>query len=82
MEITQEHRRQIEEIIKDTECPRDFKCYKSDFEDLAKIRIFRGGELIECFEERSNLCKFSFNFGRGYYCKCPLRRYIAQNFNR
>lgn len=82
MEITQEQKIQIEKTIRTMECPKNFKCYKSDFEDLAKISIFRDGELVECFEERSNLCKYSFNFGRGYYCKCPLRRYIARNFNR
>jgi hypothetical protein len=82
MEIIQEHRTQIEEIISGIECPKDFECYKSGFEDLSKIEIFRDGELVECLEKHSRLCKFSFSFGFGYYCKCPLRRYIAQNFNR
>ena len=82
MLLVTEHKRQIEEIISDIECPKDFQCYKSDFEDLAKIRIFRDGELVECFEEHSYLCKFSFSFGRGYYCKCPLRCYIAKKFHK
>ena len=82
MKITKEHRIKIEEIIKSIECPKDFKCYKSDFEDLANIKIFHDGELVECLDERSHLCKFNFIFGRGCYCKCPFRRYIAQNFNR
>ncbi len=82
MEITQEHKTQIEEIISGMECQKDFKCYKSGFENLCKTQIFRDGELVECLEESSQLCKFSFNFGLGYFCKCPLRRYIAKNFNR
>jgi hypothetical protein len=82
MDITEEHRTQIEEIISGMKCPKDFKCYKSGFEDLSKIRIFQGGKVIECFEERSLLCKLSFSFGNGYFCKCPLRKYIATNFNR
>ncbi len=82
MKITQEHRAQIEEIISGMECPKDLKCYKSDFENLSKIRIFRDGELVECLNESSWSCNFSFHFGNIYFCSCPLRKYIAKNFNR
>jgi hypothetical protein len=82
MEITQEHKTQIEEIISGMECPKNFKCYKSGFEDLCKAKNFRDGELVECLGETAESCKLSFNFGLGHFCKCPLRRYIAQNFNR
>ena len=81
MEIVQENKTQIEEIISGMECPKDFVCYESGFEDLCKTQIFRDGELIECLEESSQSCKFSFNFGLGYFCRCPLRRYIAKNFH-
>ena len=82
MEVTQEQKTQIEEIISGMECTKDFKCNKSGFEDLCEVKIFRDGEVVECLEESSQPCKFSFHFGLGYFCKCPLRRYIAQNFNR
>jgi hypothetical protein len=81
MKITQKQQAQIEEIISDMECRRGFKCYKSGFENLCKIRIFRGGDLRECLETKSWLCKFSFSFGNGFFCKCPLRKYIAKTFN-
>jgi len=67
MEIIQEHKTQIEEIISGMDCPKDFKCYKSGFEDLCKSKIFQGGELIECLGESSWLCKLSFGFVRGYF---------------
>ena len=82
MEITQEHRTQIEEIISGMECPKDFKCYESGFENLRRAKIFREAKLVECFEKTSLSCKLSHHFGLGYFCKCSLRRYIAQNFNR
>ena len=80
MEITQEHRTQIEEIMGSMECSKDFKCYKSGFEDLCKTKIFQDGDLIECIDESAWLCKLSFRFGSGYYCKCPLRKYIVKHF--
>jgi hypothetical protein len=82
MEITQEQRTQIKEIIDSMECPNDFKCYKSGFEDLCEIKIFQDGDLVECVDTHSWLCKLSFGFGRGYFCKCPLRKYVAKHFYR
>jgi hypothetical protein len=82
MEITTEHKTQIGEIISGMECPKDFKCYKSGFEDLSKAKVFQEGELIECLDVTSWSCELSFRFGMGHYCRCPLRKYIAQNFDR
>ncbi len=69
MEITQEHKTQIEEIISGIECPKDFECYKSGFENLCKTLILQAGEVVECLEESSRLCKFSFSFG-----SCPFEK--------
>ena len=71
MEITQELKTEIEKIINGLEYPKDFKCEKTEFEDLAKTQIFQDGELVECFEELSQLFKFSFNFRHDYF-KYPL----------
>jgi hypothetical protein len=82
MEITQEHDSKIQEIMKDMQCHRDFECYKSGFENLSKIGIVGDAKLVECLEKRAITCEFGFTFGLGYICKCPLRYYIAKNFNR
>ena len=80
MEVTHENKIQIEEIISSMECSKDYECYKSEFENLCQTRIL--GEVVECLEKNSQMCRFSFDFGFGYFCNCPLRKYIAQNFNR
>jgi hypothetical protein len=80
MEITTEQKTQIEEIVSGMECPKDFKCYKSGFENLCKTKIFQDGGAIECLDESSWLCEFCFGFGMGYFCQCPLRKYIAKHF--
>jgi len=82
MEITKEHKRRIDEIIRSMECPKDFECYESGFENLCKTQNFRDGNLVKCLEESVLVCKFSYRFGFVYFCKCPLRKYIAKNFNR
>ena len=82
MEITQEHQTEIEKIINGMECPKNFECNNSGFENLCKSQIFRDGELVECLDESSQSCKFSFHFGLGYICKCPLRIHIAKKLKK
>jgi len=81
MDITQEHESKIREIIGGMKCKKDFECYRSGFENLCKVKIGVDAMLIDCKEENANNCDFSLSFGFGYICTCPLRKYIAKNFN-
>jgi len=71
-EISQEHKKQIEEIIEGMECPKDFECYKPGFESLCKARIIRDGKLVECPDEQEQACHFRMPIGFGSFCKCQL----------
>lgn len=82
MEITKEQARQIDRIAGDMECPSDFVCRTSEFEDLCKIRLIANGQLLECLEENAGRGKFEVPFGDSSLCKCPLRRYISKNLHR
>ena len=82
MEIGTETKRQIEEIISTIECQKDFECYKSGFQNLTKVKSFEPQDLVECLGENPQQCQFSFPFGNGYFCKCPVRAYIAQKLGK
>ncbi|UCC99206.1 MAG: hypothetical protein JSW66_04830 [Phycisphaerales bacterium] len=82
MLIAQANKEQIEQIIKEMDCPRDFECYKSDFENLCDVGIVGDAKMVECIEEDAHTCTFGVPFGRGVLCKCPLRNYIAKHFTR
>lgn len=81
MEITQEHDSKIQEIVRGMQCHRDFECYKSGLENLCKTEIVGDAKLVECLEEKAKTCEYVLSFGFGYICICPLRHYIAKNFN-
>jgi len=82
MVVTQENKQQIEEIIRTMHCPRDFKCYKSDFQNIGEVGIVGDAVMLECIEPRGRTCEFGSSEGCGIICTCPLRNYIATNFRR
>lgn len=82
MQLGKEYKRQIEELIGVMECPKDFVCYKSEFENLAKVRIIGDAKLVECLEKSPQASEFGFSFEHESFCKCPLRCYIAKNFHK
>lgn len=82
MQLSKEHKRQIEKIISVGKCPKDFVCYKSGFEKLSKVKIIGDAKLVECLEKSPQACEFGFSFEHGSFCKCPLRCYIAKIFHK
>ena len=47
----EEHKEEIEKIIDRITCPKDFKCYKSGFENLGKARDIGIEGYVECLEK-------------------------------
>jgi len=72
--------KEIESIIGQMKCPKDFRCYKSGFKKLCKARDFGIENYLECLEENPQECKFAMSFGAMFICKCPLRYYLVQNY--
>jgi hypothetical protein len=79
MELTEAHRQEIEKIASETDCPKGFVCYKSGLKKLCKARDFGMERHLYCLENEPQDCSFSLSFGRGYFCICPVRIYIAKN---
>ena len=71
-------RETIETIIAGMSCPKDFKCYRSNLARLCKAKDLGLESFLECLEDNPRDCKFSVAFGDGYYCRCPVRVYIAK----
>ena len=80
--MEQHHADQIEKIIKDMNCPKDFVCYKSGFKNLCKARDIGLESFLKCLEENPRECVFSLSFGYSYLCTCPLRIYIARKLKK
>ena len=77
-----EHKEKIEQIMAEMNCPKDFKCYKSDFEKLCKAKDNGLNGYADCLESDWDTCPFKLSFGYGKFCCCPLRVYFAQNVDK
>ncbi len=36
---------------------------------------------MECIDDQSNTCKFHIAFNENFICRCPLRKFVAINFD-
>ncbi|MBN1391725.1 MAG: hypothetical protein JW947_02860 [Sedimentisphaerales bacterium] len=82
MELSQEHRQEIEKIAGGIKCPKGFRCYKSDSKKLCEARDFGMERYLYCLVDEAQECDFSLSYGRGYLCTCPVRIYIAKNLGQ
>jgi hypothetical protein len=82
MTFDEELEKGIAEIIGDLKCSKDFKCYRSGFENLCKAKDFGAELFLECLEENPEECKFSSHWKTFWLCDCPLRVYIAKKLKK
>lgn len=71
-----EHKKQIEEIMSNMKCSKDFACYKSGFENFKNAKDTPLESFVECPNKDAWQCEYSLLFGFSYLCKCPLRVYV------
>ena len=82
MDSEVETNRQIEEIIRQIKCDKDFQCCKSGFEDICEAKDIGLPDSVKCLSKHPGDCEYAFAFGDSYFCKCPLRVYIAKNLKK
>lgn len=74
MELTKDQRERVEWIKAQMDCPNGFPCYESGFQVLPRVK--RMGTLLECLQDDAQSCPFALAFGYGYFCRCPLNKYV------
>ena len=81
MQVLEGHKEKIEQIMADMNCPKDFTCYKSAFKKLCKAKDNGMNDYADCLDSDLK-CSFKLSFGNGFFCRCPLRVYFAQNVGK
>lgn len=79
MELTEEQQEKITATMASMECQKDFRCYKSGLDSLCKATDVGMKGYVNCLYENQISCEFRVAYGSGFFCRCPLRVYIAKN---
>lgn len=82
MNMEQRDKEKINKIISGFQCPKGFKCYKSGFENVCKAKDVGMETFLICLEDDPKGCVFAIPYGRGHFCHCPLRIYIAKELKK
>ena len=80
MGLSGEQKSPIEEVMREIECPKAFKCYKAGLVDMGTMQGVGANGFLECLEEDSQNCQFSLPFEDPPACLCPVRICIASEF--
>ena len=82
MEIPQQNKAHIREIMAGMKCLKDFECYKSGLENLCKTKDMGVDGSVVCLEETPEACEYSlFLEPDKRLCLCPLRVYVAKSLH-
>ena len=82
MDISEQHRKELEKLASETRWNVNHRYIKSDLEELTKVEVAGDGRALLCLSEAAWRCPHGEPFGRAMLCTCPLRNYIAKHFGR
>ena len=80
--MDQELRKQIEEIVEDMDCSKEFECCEGNFTNVCRAKDIGIDSFLECLEENTHECEFTMPFGDAFFCKCPVRMAIARKLSK
>jgi len=80
--MKEEEKKKIEQLMAEIQCPKDFICYKDNFDRLCQVRKFESNEHLECLEKNPSLCPFAVPFINRHICICKMRMYIIQTLKK
>lgn len=82
MTMNAEERRQFELLQEQVACDEQFTCIQSPLDKLCRGTYHGDLDILECLEKSSIPCKFARPFSDKLVCVCPMRKFIAQNFDK
>jgi len=77
-----DERARLEELRAQVACDKRFACVETALNDLCKAVYHTDVDILECQQRDPIPCKFTRTFRGIHACTCPLRKFIAQNFDK
>jgi hypothetical protein len=79
MDVPEQHAQWLAALASAIPCDKNHECLKSNPGTLCKAELAAGGKVLLCLEEDPWRCRHYVRFGRGAFCMCAIRQYIARH---
>jgi len=66
-------------IQQTTKCDRDFECLKSGCKPNCEVKDCVSGK-VHFVDKHNGYCRYSFRFGNGIICSCPVRKELYNRY--
>ena len=80
--MKEEDRKKIEQLMEGIQCPKDFKCAESGFEQLCMAKDFGHENYLECLEKNPSSCIYALTLRDVNLCESSLRMYLAKKLKK
>jgi hypothetical protein len=73
---------QLKFLMKMVNCRNNFECYEKGIENFKKVKDSYNGVLLNALTDDAKYCPYAIAFGYGYFCHCPVLKYLYQNYRK
>jgi len=75
VQLANEKRKQLENLLSQLTCDKDFKCVKNNFDTICNAEYDKNKQSLICFEDKSVYCEFRQPDNGQEICGCVLRMF-------
>ncbi|AMV73556.1 hypothetical protein JCM30471_19730 [Desulfuromonas carbonis] len=79
MNFTEQQRLHLEKLKEITRCDKKYVCLELPREELCAARDLGMEHFLECLVTARKKCRHAFPFGKGRFCRCPIRVYLENS---
>jgi len=71
----------LKKLKDNTHCTKNFRCFESGFKEICNAEDIILSAFVACKDLNPAFCKFSLFLGTSYYCNCPVRIFLAKEYD-
>jgi hypothetical protein len=79
---TPESFKKLDNLAAETPCSKNHECLKAQLQDLTKVEVVADGRALLCLSENAWRCQYATSFCQVMVCMCPVRKHIANHFDK
>jgi len=72
--------KKLTELKESVKCPKNYRCIMESIENICHAKYHALSETMECLDKSEISCEYSESGNNIFLCNCPLRKFIAINF--